>query len=341
MRTHLLLTSAALAVALVMPASADDTPKNGGTLTYMIAADSPPSLDGHREETYATVQAAAPYYSVLIRVNPENPSSTTDFVCDLCTEMPKPTDDGKTYAFKIRTGVKCQDDNPLTAQDVAASWNEITFPPEGVLSARGSNYRDLIEKIEAPDKANAFYWAAQNIKVRDDSKDYAALTMMNYIFGADPLSSRLAVRIRQKDGLSYGVQSDFRGQSLDSVSVFQEIAIYNPENVARLETAFGEELDRVLKDGFTQDELDKARTGWLQQNLQTRSSDAALVSKFTNQYITGRTMAFDAEFEKMVSALTVADVNAAVRKYIKPAKISSVEVGDFAKHPAKAAAIKP
>ena len=134
------------------------------------------------------------------------------------------------------------------------------------------------EQIETPDKANAFYWAAQNIKVRDDSKDYAALVMANYIFGADPLSSRLAdTHPSEGRASATRVQSGIGAQSLDSVGVFQEIAIYNPENVARLETAFGEELDRVLKDGFTQDELDKARGGWLQQNLQTRSSDAALV----------------------------------------------------------------
>ena len=81
----------------------------------MIPADAPPSFDGHRETTFATVHAAAPFYSVLIRVNPDNPSSTTDFVCDLCTEMPKPTDDGKTYTFKIRDGVKFHDGSPLTA----------------------------------------------------------------------------------------------------------------------------------------------------------------------------------------------------------------------------------
>ena len=90
------LGTALCLVAMAGPASAADTPKRGGTLTYMIPADAPPSLDGHRETTFATVHAAAPFYSVLIRVNPDNPSSTTEFVCDLCTTMPTPTDDGKT-----------------------------------------------------------------------------------------------------------------------------------------------------------------------------------------------------------------------------------------------------
>src|SRR5437763_14620118 len=126
--THI-VPAAALVLALALPAvaGADETPKHGGTLTYMIPADAPPSLDGHKEQTFATVQAVAPYYSVLIRVSPDNPASTTDFVCDLCTEMPKPTDDGKTYTFKIRDGVKWHDGTPLTAADVAASWNEIAF----------------------------------------------------------------------------------------------------------------------------------------------------------------------------------------------------------------------
>ncbi len=246
---------------------------------------------------------------------------------------------GATYGDIAVVGDFSKDSITALTTELFGSWK--SPKPFSRLVRQYFDAPQASEKVETPDKANAFYWAAQNIKVRDDSKDYAALVMANYIFGADALSSRLAVRIRQKDGLSYGVQSGLGAQSLDSVGVFQEIAIYNPENVARLETAFGEELDRVLKDGFTQDELDKARGGWLQQNLQTRSSDGALVAKLTGQYVTGRTMAFDANFEKMVSALTVADVNAAMKKYIKPAKISAVEAGDFAKHPPKTPAIKP
>jgi peptide/nickel transport system substrate-binding protein len=135
---------------------AAETPKRGGTLTYMIPADAPPSLDGHKETTFATVHAAAPFYSVLIRVDPQNPSSTTDFVCDLCTAMPMPTDDGKTYTFKIRQGVKFHDGSPLTAADVAATWQEIVHPPEGVSSARESYYM-MVDKVEAPDPTTVVF----------------------------------------------------------------------------------------------------------------------------------------------------------------------------------------
>ena len=133
-----------------MPAFADDAPKHGGILTYMIPADSPPSFDGHRENTFATIHAVAPFYSVLIRANPENPADTTEFVCDVCTEIPAPTDDGRTYAFPIRGDVRFQDGSVLTAYDVAASWNQIVDPPEGVISVR-RGYYSMIDKIEAPD----------------------------------------------------------------------------------------------------------------------------------------------------------------------------------------------
>src|SRR5437016_3197808 len=94
---------------LTAPVVGAEAPKRGGTLTFMIPADAPPSFDGHREGTFATIHAVAPFYSVLIRVNPENPASTTDFVCDVCTEIPEPADGGRTYPFTIRDDVRFQD----------------------------------------------------------------------------------------------------------------------------------------------------------------------------------------------------------------------------------------
>src|SRR6202049_4435829 len=125
---------AALGIFAAANAVAGETPKHGGTLTYLIPTDAPPSFDGQREWTFATAHTATPFYSLLIEVNPENLASTTDFVCDLCTEMPKPTDNGTTYTFKIRQGVKFHGGAVLTAADVAASWNKIVFPPQRVIS---------------------------------------------------------------------------------------------------------------------------------------------------------------------------------------------------------------
>ena len=152
MRIRALLWEVGLVVALAaLPAAAqEEGAKYGGTLTYMIPADAPPSFDGHREETYATIHSAAPFYSTLVRINPYDPGSTTDIVCDLCTAMPQPSDGGKTWTFKIRQGVKFHNGDPLTAADVAASLNEIAFPPPGVLSPRSDNFM-MVKDITAPD----------------------------------------------------------------------------------------------------------------------------------------------------------------------------------------------
>ena len=153
MRPGFWLSAAALGAALATtaPASAEEAPKYGGTLTYMIPADAPPSFDAHREETYATIHSAAPFYSTLIRINPYDPGTATDIVCDLCTAMPKPTDGGKTYTFKIRDDVKFHNGDKLTAADVAASLNEVAFPPEGVASPRSTDFM-MVQDITAPDE---------------------------------------------------------------------------------------------------------------------------------------------------------------------------------------------
>jgi len=152
----LAMSLAAVFWSVPVAAMSEETPKPGGTLTYAIPADAPPSFDAHREGTFATVHSTAPFYSVLIRVDPNNPSSTTDFVCDLCTAMPQPSDNGKTYTFKIRGDVKFHDGSPLTAADVAASWNHIIHPTEGVLSPRESHYM-MVDTVEAPDPATVVF----------------------------------------------------------------------------------------------------------------------------------------------------------------------------------------
>ena len=185
--------------------------------------------------------------------------------------------------------------------------------------------------LEAPDKANAFFIAGQPLNLRDDDADFPALMLGNYMLGGGFLNSRLAVRIRQKDGLSYGVGSQLQAGSLDKNGVFIAFAIYAPQNRDKLETAFKEELARMLKDGFTAEEITAAKKGWLQSRQVSRAQDGELAGRLNNYNFLNRTLAWDADLEKKVEALTAEQIVAALRRHIDPAKISIVKAGDFAK----------
>lgn len=188
--------------------------------------------------------------------------------------------------------------------------------------------------IETPDKANAALFAGQNIAVRDDDPDYAALTVGNFIVGGGLLNSRLVTRLRQKEGISYAAQTVLQVQTLDRAGVFIALAIYAPQNVERVLRAMREELDKVRAEGFTQAEVDAAKTGYLQLRSQSRANDSELVGTLVNRRFAGRTMtSYDDEFERRVRALTPEQVNAVMRTYLDPAKTVIVRAGDFAGHP--------
>jgi zinc protease len=175
------------------------------------------------------------------------------------------------------------------------------------------------------------FLASERINLSDADADYPALVFGNYMLGGGFLNSRLATRIRVKDGLSYGVGSSLSAKSSEKDGVFQVYAIANPQNVAKVETAFQEELARALKDGFTQQEMDADRGGWLQSQTLTRAEDPSLAGLLASRDYDGRTLAWDEALETKVSALKPEDVSAAMRRNLDPSQISIVKAGDFAK----------
>jgi zinc protease len=183
--------------------------------------------------------------------------------------------------------------------------------------------------IDTPEKANATYTAGLIFPLRDDDADYPALVLGNYILGAGALSSRLGDRIRQKEGLSYGVSSGLTASSWDQRATLTITAICNPQNMSRVEKAVQEELDRLLSDGVTADELAKATTGYLEARKVGRASDPALAGMLTSLRELNRTMAYDAEIDQKIEALTPEMVAAALRKYVDPKKLTVVVAGDF------------
>ncbi len=187
------------------------------------------------------------------------------------------------------------------------------------------------EAIETPDKANAMFVAGFPLAIQDTDPDYPAMVLGNYILGGGVLNSRLASRIRVKDGLSYGVASQFSASSLDKSGNFLAYAIYAPENLSKLEQAFREEIEKAVKEGFTEDELKTAKSGYLQSRQVTRAQDAALSGSLNNNLYLKRTLAWDEDFEKKIQALTPAQIKAAFNKYIDYNKMVIVKAGEFSK----------
>ncbi len=213
--------------------------------------------------------------------------------------------------------------------ELFGNWKSAT--PYQRLVSKYNPVPAINESIETPDKANAFFVAGLGMEMRDDNPDYPALVLGNYMLGGGFLNSRLATRIRQKDGLSYGVGSQFFAGSLDNVGTFNAFAIYAPENVTKLEAAFKEEIQKVITDGFSGEEVAAAKSGWTQGQSVTRAQDNALASTLNNYQFINRDMKWVENYEKQVNALTVEQINAAMKKYLKPELMTIIKAGDFAK----------
>ena len=223
------------------------------------------------------------------------------------------------------------DDKEVTrlASELFGSWKSprpFTRVPSVFTDVAPAN-----QSFPTPDKANAFFVAGFNLSIRDDHPDYPALVLGNYMLGGGFLSSRLSTRIRQKEGLSYGVGSGLNVSSLDQYGRFTATAIYAPQNVDKLEAAFKDEIDKMVKDGFTAEEVAAAKTGYLQSRQVSRAQDNELAIRINTYLFLDRTLHWDAELEDKIKALTPQQINDAMRRHINPAKISIVKAGDFKK----------
>lgn len=186
-----------------------------------------------------------------------------------------------------------------------------------------------VQSLATPDKASATYFAGLVFPLKDDHPDFAALNLGNFILGHGSLSSRLGNRVREKDGLSYGVGSGLQVPAVDDRTLFYLYAICNPANMPKVEKAIREELDLMLKDGVTEDELDAAKQGFLQGEQVGRTEDAQLAAIIEESLEAGRSLKYQADLEARVQKVTPADVMKACRKYLDPTKLVIVEAGDF------------
>jgi zinc protease len=192
-------------------------------------------------------------------------------------------------------------------------------------------YRDvpaINRSLETPDKANAVFRAGLNLELREDQPEDPALALADYLLGGSA-DSRLWRRIREQEGLSYSVQSWLSAGSLDAAGEFGISAIYAPQNRARIEAEILDVLRQVLRDGFSEAEVEAGKKGYLALRRLGRTQDGALVARLADNLYLGRRLAWDAALDAGIAALTPAQILDALRKYLDPQKLSIVKAGDF------------
>ena len=186
------------------------------------------------------------------------------------------------------------------------------------------------KSFPAPDKANAMIAVGMPVKITDEDPDYPALVLGNYILGSG-MNSRLFQRVRGKDGLSYGVGSFLSARAKQDAATFMGFAIFAPQNVNKVESAMKDEIARLIKDGFTDAEIAEAKKGWLQSQTVSRAQENELANLLSANAYENRTLAFQAQLEKNIAALTPQQVADAMRRHMDSSQLSVFKAGDFQK----------
>jgi len=216
---------------------------------------------------------------------------------------------------------------PLIQDAVKSLTSDLTYQRIG--DSPFPDVKGAHEKIVTPDKKNAFYIAAHQIPVGRLHPDYPALIIGNHILGGGALSSRLADRVRQQEGLSYTVGSMYRTYAKEGHGRVMIYAISNPDNSDKVVEVINEELNKLIKDGVTAEELSKAVESNLQSNTVARSTDSGIAGMLNSLLAQDRDIQSTKDLEDQMKALTPEQVNAAIRKYLKPEKLIIVTAGDF------------
>jgi zinc protease len=220
------------------------------------------------------------------------------------------------------TAVKADIDKALATWKSPKPYQRIPLPFQ---AGKGSD-----DTIDTPDKEMAFVAAGQTLEARDDDPVYPALYLWNYMLGGSP-SSRLFLRLRQKEGISYGAFSQLVAHPIDKSAFFFAGALAAPANMEQAMAGVLGEVEGMLKSGVSEKELAQAKQSHAKAWEARIAEDDFVVGELNQGLFLGRTLAYYDDLNSQIAKLTAADVNAAAKQFIDLAKLAKVKAGDLAK----------
>lgn len=182
------------------------------------------------------------------------------------------------------------------------------------------------EKVQMPGKTSVSVVIGQPSALRYADRDYQPLNMATSVLGSGFFSARLLDIIRNREGLTYGIGSRLENDTYADGS-WSIQGTFAPDLLDKGLASTLRELKRFHDEGLTADELETFKvtlTGSYKVALATTNGLASAILNATQR---GYGPEWVDEFPRRVQALTLPEVNAAIKKYVNPDKMVTVLAG--------------
>ncbi|HEX9287160.1 MAG TPA: pitrilysin family protein [Thermoanaerobaculia bacterium] len=183
------------------------------------------------------------------------------------------------------------------------------------------------ETIRMPDKASADVVLAQPADLVRQDPEYVACILANSALGQSSLTSRLGVRVRDTEGLTYGIHSGFAATHL--AGPFAVSLTVKPESRDAAVAATLEEIVSFRREGMTPKELADEQSSHVGRFKVDLASNGGIAHAIDAAVYYGLGVSYLDEYPSLVEAVTKEEADAAFAKRVDPDRFTIVSAGSF------------
>jgi zinc protease len=190
---------------------------------------------------------------------------------------------------------------------------------------QGGVKRDV---VQIKDKMNVDIVLGLTTDLKRNSPDFYAATLANSALGESTLSSRLGLQVRDKEGLTYGINSNFRAPSLIAGPWYIGVSV-NPQNVERAINSSLEVLRDYVSNGIREDEIADEKSSAIGSFKVGLGTNAGLARRMWTNEFYGLGIDYVDRYQQIIESVTIDEVNAAIKKYFKLDDLIVVMAGEY------------
>jgi len=192
-------------------------------------------------------------------------------------------------------------------------------PADVALTAKGDVTQ---QSFPGPQSTISFYQGG----IQFEDPDYFAATILNEILGGNGFSSRLMNEVREKRGLTYGIDTSLA--AYEHAELLAGSVATSNEKAAETMQVIRDVWADVAKNGVTQKEVNDTKTYLTGAYPLRFDGNKRIASILVGMQMLGLPVTYPAARNAKVEAVTLADVNRVAASLLTPDKLTFVVVGD-------------